>query len=151
MSSSNMRVPSPLPALRAVNQLSSLFQPVLQRSLNSQYDMVTFSFPFWHFFWGWKFPMSSGRSCDSVAILVQRAHWRFFKLPAAVWAKRGCLLIFFFCHKLCFKSPHSSPLLPHVGQQGYLARLVSIKVLGGEREYFMLWFTHWARSGQMLF
>lgn len=131
-------MPSPLPALRAVNQLSSLFKAMLWRSLDSQNYVVTFSFPVcFFFFWGWKYHMSS-------VIRKQYLFWYCGHLGADSMFKRfqndfccpsqkQASSSFSWCCKQCFasiignfvKSLHPSPL-PHVEQQGYLAGVVPL-------------------------
>lgn len=107
MSSSTTRVPSPLPALRAVNQLSSLFQAVLQRSLNSLKASHELSKALW---------LCGHLGAQSVL--------KIFQMRYCPLSQKELLLRFFFCHELCFKSLHTCPLLLQVGQQGYVARLV---------------------------
>lgn len=120
-----MRVPSPLPVLRAVNQLSLLFEAMLQRSLYSQNYVVIFSFSV-HFSEAESIPQAqweeSNTCCDSLSILVQIACLRDFKITSAVPAKKKKSLFFHFPDAGNGVLLSHSTLLPHVGQQGCLSR-----------------------------
>lgn len=129
-----MRVLSPLPALPAVNQLSLLVKAMLQRSLYSQNYVVIFSFPV-HFseaeIISWAQWEGSNTCCDSVAIFMQIPCLRDFKITSAAGARKRLFFFFFksfsWCCKQYFvKSPCPSPVLPHVGQQGFLAGVVPL-------------------------
>lgn len=152
-----MRVPSPLPVLRAVNQLSLLFEAMLQRSLYSQNYVVIFSFSV-HFSEAESIPRAqweeSNTCCDSLSILVQIACLRDFKITPAVPAKKKeSVFSFSWCWKRCFVKP-LHPFAP-CGTAGLskqeLCPFVNIQAMRGKRGYFVLWFTYWAVLGQYMF